>query len=323
MKEFTVNSNDAGQRLDKFIRKALPELPLSVIYKVLRTKNVKVNRKRGKNDMRLCEGDIVQIYVKDDFFNEQAQNIARAELSEIKLDIVYEDKNIMLVNKPAGLPVHEVDGGKKSTLIEQATAYLIQKNEYSPQSENTFAPALCNRIDQNTGGIVIIAKNAPSLRIMNEKIKHREITKKYLCSAEGYPPKNEGKLESFIEKDSDKNMVSVYDRRRSPDSLTAITKYRLLEKKDTISLIEAELVTGRTHQIRAQFAHFGFPLVGDVKYGRRAKATVKYAHQALYSYKITFDFNTDADILNYLKGLTFTVKEVPFLKDLGFAYKLK
>ena len=323
MKEFKVNSNDAGQRLDKFMRKALPELPLSVIYKALRTKNVKVNRKRGKNDTRLNEGDIVQVYVKDDFFDAASQNKARAVNTDIELDIVYEDGNIMIVNKPAGLPVHEVDGAKKTTLIDQAIALMIQRGEYRPDEENTFVPALCNRIDQNTGGMVIIAKNAPSLRIMNEKIKKREITKKYLCATEGLPPKKEGKLENFIEKDSTNNKVSVYDRRRSANSLTAITKYRLIERKDSIALVEAELITGRTHQIRAQFAHNGFPLVGDVKYGVRSRATVKYQHQALYSYKLSFDFESDADILEYLKGKTFTVKNVPFLEELGFEYRVK
>lgn len=229
----------------------------------------------------------------------------------------------MLVNKPAGIPVHEVDGAKKTTLIDRVTALLIQRGEYCPQNENTFAPALCNRIDLNTGGMVIIAKNAPALRIMNEKIKKREITKKYLCATEGYPPKKEGTLENYIEKDSANNKVSVYDRRRSAASLTAITKYKLFEKNGTIALVEAELVTGRTHQIRAQFAHNGFPLVGDVKYGIRSKATVKYAHQALYSYKLSFNFTTDAGILEYLKNKSFTVKNIPFLEDLGFTYRVK
>lgn len=322
MKEFTVNENDAGQRLDKFIRKALPELPLSVIYKALRTKNVKVNRKRGTNDMRLNVGDLVQVYVKDDFFSAEGQVKSFAQNVEIMLDIVFEDENILLVNKPSGLPVHEVDGGKKTTLIDQATAYLIQKGEYKPEEENTFVPALCNRIDQNTAGIVIIAKNSAAARVMNEKIKSRDLTKKYLCAAEGAPAKPEGKLENFIEKDSENNKVFVYDKRRSADSLTAITKYKVLERHGTISLIEAELVTGRTHQIRAQFAHNGFPLVGDMKYGTRNKATVHYKHQALYSYKLTFDFNEDAGVLNYLKGRTFTVKKIPFLEELGFKYRI-
>lgn len=323
MKEFTINANDAGQRLDKFIRKALPELPLSVIYKALRQKDVKINGKRGKNDDRLNEGDVVRIYVKDDFFSGELSAKSIAKTVTVNLDIVYEDENILLVNKPAGLPVHEVDGGKKTTLIEQITAYLIQKGEYNPETENTFVPSLCNRIDQNTAGIVIAAKNAPSLRIMNQKIKDREITKKYLCVTEGFPPQKEGKLQNFIEKDSENNRVFVYDRRRNENSLTAITKYKVFEKKENTALVEAELITGRTHQIRAQFAHNGFPLVGDMKYGRHNKSTTKYKHQALYSYKLTFDFCTDADILNYLKNKTFTVKNIPFLEELGFNFRVK
>ncbi len=323
MKEFTVNKNDAGQRLDKFIRKALPELPLSIIYKALRTKNVKVNRKRGRAEQFLSEGDLVQVYVKDDFFAEETRNTVISRDVKIELDIVYEDENIMLINKPAGLPVHEVEGARKSTLIEQAIAYLIQKNQYDPQAENTFTPSLCNRIDQNTAGIVIVAKNAPALRIMNEKIKNREITKKYLAATEGFPPQKEGRLEDFIEKNSDTNTVTVYSKKHNQAALTAITKYKLFEKKDTIALVEAELITGRTHQIRAQFAFHGFPLVGDMKYGRHSNTTVKYKHQALYSYKLTFDFETDAGILNYLKNKTFVVKNIPFLNELGFNFRVK
>ncbi len=323
MKEFTVNSNDAGQRLDKFVRKALPELPLSIIYKAFRQKDIKINGKWAKNDDRLNEGDVVRVYVKDEFFRESEAAPAMARKVEINLDIVYEDENIMLINKPAGLPVHEVDGAKKVTLVEQIIAYLIQKGEYSPENENTFVPSLCNRIDQNTAGIVIAAKNAPSLRVMNQKIKDREITKKYLCATEGYPPKSEGRLENFIEKDSDNNRVFVYDRRRNENSLTAITNYKVFEKNATIALVEAELITGRTHQIRAQFAHNGFPLVGDMKYGRHDKASVKYKHQALYSYKLTFNFSTDAGVLNYLCGKTFAVKEIPFLEELGFRYRVR
>lgn len=323
MKEFTINANDAGQRLDKFIRKALPELPLSVIYKALRQKDVKINGKRGKNDDRLNEGDIVRIYVKDDFFSSELSAPSVARSVPVNIDIIYEDENILLVNKPAGLPVHEVDGGKKITLIEQIIAYLIQKSEYNPDTENTFVPSLCNRIDQNTAGIVIAAKNAPSLRVMNQKIKDREITKKYLCVTEGFPPQKEGKLQNYIEKDSENNKVFVYDKRRNENSLTAITKYKVFEKKENIALVEAELITGRTHQIRAQFAHNGFPLVGDMKYGRHGKSTVKYKHQALYSYKLTFDFKTDAGVLNYLKDKTFTVKDIPFLEELNFNFRVK
>ena len=320
MKEFIVNPNNAGQRLDKFIRKALPEVPLSVIYKALRTKNVKVNRKRGKNEQRLAEGDLVQIYIKDDFFS--APEAAPAPVLTITLKVVYEDENLLLIDKPAGLPVHETDGGKKTTLIDQVQAYLIRKGDYDPAAEHTFAPALCNRIDQNTAGIVIIAKNAPALRVMNEKIKAREISKKYLCATEGFPPRTAGRLEHFIEKDEANNRVFVHTARKNPNCLTAVTKYRVLEKKDTIALVEAELLTGRTHQIRAQFAFAGFPLVGDRKYGQHSRQTVSYPRQALYSYSLTFDFPTDAGPLNYLKGKTFQVEDVDFLTELGFSFRL-
>ena len=208
--------------------------------------------------------------------------------------------------------VHADETEKVNTLINHIQAYLYQKREWNPKWENAFAPALCNRIDRNTGGIVIAAKNAETLRIINEKIRDREIDKRYLCITVGAPKPPKGRVQVFLVKDEKKKEVSVRDQ-PVPGGKTAITTYETLDRRGELSLVEVGLETGRTHQIRATFAHMGYPLLGDGKYGcgdvnRRYGET----RQALYSYKLTFDFPTDAGLLNYLKGRTFQVEHIPF-----------
>ncbi len=228
------------------------------------------------------------------------------------LDIVYEDENIMLLNKRPGLVVHADETEKVNTLINHIQAYLYQKREWNPRWENAFTPALCNRIDRNTGGLVIAAKNAETLRIINDKIRNREIEKRYLCITVGRPKPPAGTIECFLLKNETKNTVRVFHK-PVPGGKTAVTHYETLKTRDELSLVEVSLETGRTHQIRASFADLGCPLLGDGKYGR-GEVNRRYGEtrQALYSYKLTFDFPTDAGLLNYLRGRSFTVEDVPF-----------
>ena len=309
MREFTINKNDSAQRLDKFITKVCPTLPSSLLYKYIRLKRVKVNGKRSEISYKLKEGDIVSLYINDEFFGEfSSDNISNNN----NIDIVYEDENILLVDKPSGLVVHEDDRGSNDTLISRIISYLYKKGEYDPEKENSFVPALCNRIDRNTSGIVIAAKNAETLRIINEKIKSREIKKYYLCLIEGCPVKKEDKLTAYLLKDENKKQVTVYNN-PVKNGKTIITKYKILKKFVGYSLAEVELETGRTHQIRAHFAHIGHPLLGDGKYGDYAlNRKMKMSSQALYSYKLTFNFKDNCGILEYLKGKTFKVKNVWF-----------
>ncbi len=317
MKEFQIKKNDAGQRLDKFLTKAVKGLPTSLMYKYIRTKKIKVNRARTEQKYVLQEGDIVQLFIKDEFFDSpEKDNSALASITP-KLTIVYEDENIILCNKRPGVLVHEDDEGKDNTLIMHIKAYLYQKGEYDPDNEQSFAPALCNRIDRNTGGIVIGAKNAEALRVMNEKIKNDEISKFYYCVVHGKMPKRADTLTGFLLKDSDKNQVKIFDK-QVKGSKNIITKYKVVSEKNNMSLLEIELVTGRTHQIRAHMSYIGHPLLGDGKYGINKDDRSKgYKYQALYAYRLRFDFDDDSGALGYLKGkeVRLARDDVWFLKD--------
>jgi len=314
MKEFTIGANDAGQRLDRFLAKAVPLLPASLAQKYIRIKRIKCNGARAERDTRLKEGDVLQLYINDEFFDKPREDNAYLTVATPKLNIVYEDENILLVDKRPGLAVHPHDGAEYGrTLIDHIQAYLYQKREWSPRGENSFTPALCNRIDRNTGGIVIAAKTAEALRVLNQKIKDREMDKRYLAIVEGKPRQAKGSLKGYLFKDAKKNRVFVTDTPQT-GAKTCQTNYNMLASRQGLSLVECELITGRTHQIRAQFAHAGHPLLGDGKYGKLDKRFDRN-YQALYSYKLTFRFTTDAGSLAYLDGRSFQVREVDFVKE--------
>ena len=314
MKELTIGPNDAGQRLDRFLAKAVPLLPASLAQKYIRIKRIKRNGARAERDTRLASGDVLQLYINDEFFDKPREDNAYLTVASPKLTIVYEDDQILLVDKRPGLAVHPHDGAEYGrTLIDHIQAYLYQKREWNPRGENAFTPALCNRIDRNTGGIVIAAKTAEALRVMNQKIKDRELDKRYLAIVEGAPTPREGSLKGYLFKDARKNRVFVSDTPQ-PGSKTCQTNYRTLASKNGLSLVECELITGRTHQIRAQFAHAGHPLLGDGKYGKLDKRFDR-SYQALYSYKLTFQFTTGAGALEYLNGKSFRVEKVDFAEE--------
>lgn len=314
MKEFIIGANDSGQRLDRFLSKAVPLLPASLAQKYIRIKRIKLNGGRAERDSRLSEGDVLQLYINDEFFEKPREDNGYLTVVNPKLNVVYEDENILLVDKRPGIAVHPHDGAEYGrTLIDHIQAYLYQKHEWRPGGENAFAPALCNRIDRNTGGIVIAAKNAETLRIMNQKIKDRELDKRYLAIVEGMPKPKKGSLKGYLFKDAKKNRVFVTDTPQ-PGAKTCQTDYAVLASAGGLSLVECELITGRTHQIRAQFAHSGHPLLGDGKYGKLDKRFDR-TYQALYSYKLTFRFTTDAGCLAYLDGKSFHVRNVDFVKE--------
>ena len=311
MKSFIIAKNDAGQRLDKYITKSLPDLPKSLMYKYIRMKRIKVNGKRAEISTRLNVGDTVDMYINDEFFTKKETRYDFMGASK-SLDIVYEDENIMLLNKKSGLLSHPDDREYIDTLIGRVKRYLYEKKEYDPDSENSFTPALVNRIDRNTAGIVIAAKTAAALRILNQKLKDREIQKYYLCVVHGTPKEKSGILTGYLVKDEKKNKVTVY-KKPVEGGKTIKTKYEVLRSESGLSLVEIELLTGRTHQIRAQFSAIGNPLLGDGKYGTNAlnkKSGLK--KQCLCSYKLRFEFEMDAGELEYLNHKEFEIENVWF-----------
>lgn len=329
MRTFTVNRNDSGQRLDKFVMKTTSGMPKSLLYKYIRTKRIKLNGKRAHENDILAENDVIEMYIPDEFFEDSASPADYTKV-KIKPDIVYEDENILLCNKQPGILVHLGDEGDKNraeaaereTLIFALTAYLVGKGEYDPNSENSFAPALCNRIDRNTGGIVILAKNAKTLRAVNEAIRENRVHKRYLCAVHGRLT-GEKTMTAYHSKDYKTNTVRIFDK-QVRGSKEIITKYRALEysRKDDLTLTEVTLITGRTHQIRAHMAYIGHPLLGEGKYAHNSEDRKRgFSSQALYSCAVEFDFGGE---LAYLNGRCFCVneKDVDFLRlfpDFSFA----
>lgn len=310
MTEITVTKNDAGQRADRFLTKAYPNLSLPLICKLMRKKRIKLNGARTEPNTKLAEGDVFRFYLSDELLDTGGK-AKQADFRDVPpvLDLIYEDENILLCDKPVGMVVHEDNDNTSDTLINRIKCYLWKNGEYNPDSELSFAPALCNRIDRNTGGIVIAAKNAESLRVLNQKIRDRELVKLYLCLVWGRLPQKSATLTAYLEKLPDENRVIVSDR-KTPANRTIRTKYRVLREFADRSLVEVDLLTGRTHQIRAHFAHIGHPLLGDGKYGsNKDNKQVGMDCQALYSYKLRFEFTTPAGCLEYLNGREFAVKD--------------
>ena len=314
MKEFTIGNNDAGQRLDRFVGKVVPLLPASLAQKYIRLKRIKVGGKGAKRDYKLSLGDDVQMYINDEFFEPLGEKNAYLKISAPSPDIVYEDENILLVNKQAGIICHSDSGYDYNSVISTIQAYLHQKGEWRPRDENAFCPALCNRIDRNTSGIVIAAKNAESLRIINEKIRLHEIDKYYLAIVHGIASPHTARLEGNIFKDAVKNRVFVTKETR-PGTKTAAMEYKTIAADNRLSLLECRLITGRTHQIRAQLADIGHPVLGDGKYGsERLNKPYGEKHQALCSYKLIFKFKTAAGRLQYLDKCEFKLHNIPFIE---------
>lgn len=307
MKSITVTDKDAGQRVDRLILKTFDRLPKSLMFKEIRKKNIKVNKKRCTPEQILNAGDVVELYLKDDVLHIKEKHYDFLKAS-VDLDIIYEDENIIILNKKVGVLCHPDGKDYIDNLVARLKRYLYEKGEWNPES-STFTPSLANRIDRNTGGIVIGAKNSASLKILNEKIKNREIEKYYLTVVHGKMPKKQDTITAYLKKDSKKNMVTVTDN-QVEGSKKIITKYSVIDYYNDASLLEIDLLTGRTHQIRAHLAHIGHPLYGDGKYG---KEQGRY-RQVLYSYKIKFNFN-DENELSYLNQKTFQAEDIALLKD--------
>ena len=313
VREMRIGKNDAGQRADHFLIKALPSLPPSLRQKYLRIKRIKLNGGRCRPEDRLQEGDVLSLYIGDAFFERPRGDEAWRSIKP-RLDVAYEDENILIADKRAGMLVHSDDTGDENTLINHIKAYLFEKGEWDPAAEQSFVPALANRIDRNTCGLVLAAKNAEALRILNDKIREREIRKQYYCIVHGVMTPKNGRLDGYLERDLEKKTVHIRQE-KTADTRSAATVYRTLETRDGLSLLACELLTGRTHQIRAQFAAAGHPLLGDGKYGTNEQnRAYRQRYQALQSHRVVFDFKTDAGLLAYLNGKSVEAGEPGFLR---------
>lgn len=303
MREIIIGKNDADQRVDKFIMKTMKDMPKSLMYKYIRNKKIKVNKKRCEISQRLKEGDIMQCYIAEEFFDKEIQR----QFLQVPahLDVVYEDDQLLIVDKPVGLLAHSDTREVEDNLADRLLHYLYQKNEYDPDQEQSFAPALCHRIDRNTQGIVICAKSSEALRYMNEKIRNRELDKRYLCIVEGSLKKKQDTLVLYHKKlDNNKADILPYEKEGYQQIKTG---YRVLDEKKDKSLVEVDLMTGKSHQIRAVMAYLHHPLLGDVKYGAK-KGIIPY--QALCAYQVSFHFKDEDGVLSYLNHKTFTLKHV-------------
>lgn len=313
MRELVVKKNDANQRLDKFLLKKFKTMPKKMAYMYIRKKCVKVNGKKATPEVMLKENDLLTFYIKDEFFdNIQEENYEFLKAPK-NLKIIYEDENIILLDKKPGVIVHQDKSYHFDCLLLRLQHYLYDNGEYNPKEENCFAPALVNRIDRNTGGIVIGAKNAESLRILNQKMKDRELHKFYLCLLTNKPKKDNAILSDYLIKNEKTNKVTVL-RNEKQGAKKILTKYSVLETNNNLTLCEVELLTGRTHQIRAHMSSIGCPILGDNKYGNK-KLNQKYSlsKQCLYSYKLAFDFTTDSGILSYLDKKDFSTNDIWFM----------
>lgn len=292
MEEWNIGRKEEGRRLDAFLmeRKGWSR---SFFMKALRTKKIKVNGKKMEPSYRLMEGDAVRSFV--------------LEIKKSRpVDILYEDENLLAVNKPAGLLSLDVTGRTEDTMLDRVNSFLAERGE------KTAYPV--HRIDFNTSGILLLAKNGRAGEILDRMIKERKIRKSYLCVVKGRPSTDKGRLENQLFKDAKKNRVYVAEH-TVKGSKTAITDYRVVASRNGLSLVECHLLTGRTHQIRCQMAHAGHPLLGDDKYGSKEWNREKgERRQLLSSYKTTFDFGEEGSLLSYLSGKTIRLSRVPFVE---------
>lgn len=289
MKEFSINTNEAGQRFDKYLAKLLRNAPKSFLYKMLRKKNIVLNGKKATGNEKLNSGDVVRLFLSDDTF-EKFSKQDRVFYPTMPLDILYEDPDILLINKPCGV-LSQPDNSKDPSLVEYITGYLLENHTLTEEDLRTFHPSVCNRLDKNTSGVIAAGKSLPGLQSLSRVFHDRSIHKDYLCIVRGILPKP-AHIRGYLFKDESQNKVTV-TRTQAQGSQPVETFYTPLGNNGKVTLLKVRLITGRTHQIRAHLASIGHPLMGDTKYGdaefnQFCRQHYHLKHQLLHAWQLTF-----------------------------------
>ncbi len=320
MKEIKITELEQGQRLDKYLMKLFNQAPKSFIYKMLRKKRIKYNGGKSEGNDILKNGDVLTFYIGEDtmesFMSEKTVNITKK-----RFDVVFEDENVIIMNKPVGLLSHPEKESDKDTLIDEMLFYLKTKGEYNPTKLSTFTPALCNRLDRNTGGIVLGAKNLAATQALNGIIADGGVDKYYLTMVKG-EVRTHCEFTGYLTKDGNSNKVTVL-KRETEGAKKIVTRVKPLAVNGNFTLLEVELVTGRSHQIRAHLKAMGYPVVGDRKYGDERvnsyfKEKFALANQFLFAYRVKF--NVKDGILSYLDGKEFSCEPLGTFRKIKTEY---
>lgn len=317
MQKIIINFNDENKRLDNFLKRYFKNVPSSLIFRAIRKGQIKVNQKKAKIDYHLQYHDEIELFIDLENLDKNDNKLWFLDARQL-LKIIYEDSNIIIINKPIGIASQLLDDPKKESIQKSLLKYLYKSNQYQIDTNSNFVPSICNRLDTNTAGLIIAAKNHASLVEMNELIKQHLVTKKYLCLVFGTTIPNQETLVAYHHKDEKQNKVYISEKPKNGFK-QIITKYQKLGSDQKYSLLDVELVTGRTHQIRAHLHAIGFPLVGETKYkNKNTDVDTRIKHQALVSYYLKFNVPSSMKQLAYLDQKSFTIKDIWFLDY--FAY---
>ncbi len=287
MKEIIIGKNDEGGRIDRFLMKVFPDLPKGMLYKAIRNKKIKVNRKRCTIDQRLQSGDCIQLFLPPQLLEERKHEYAFLKVPK-QLTILYEDDQLLILDKPVGLRSQSDQSQTQDCVVTRLWHYLYAKGEYDPQQEQSFAPAICNRLDRNTRGLIIVAKTMRALRSINGAIQEHQIKKYYVACVEGTLAQRQGTIQLYHKKEG---TTALLFSQPQPGTTRCSLRYRVWKQFAQDSLVEIELISGKFHQIRAMFAYLHHPLIGDVKYGAKRQNM----YQALAAYRLCFDLPKESD----------------------------
>lgn len=313
MKSFTAGPNENGVRLNRFVESVTQQFPQSMMYKAFRNKRIKVNGKRGTPDTRLATGDVIELYINDEFFPANPQRPRpKPPRKQPPVTVIYEDSNMAVLYKPAHLLCHSDRTGDPN-LVDAFRAYLESKGEYDSHAEQRFAPSICNRLDRGTEGLVLAAKSYPALRDLNAVISHDWMKKEYLTITVGAPPA--GRHIAWLQHSEKNNKVRIHAR-ESAGYKQIITEVTVIRQSGPFALCRIGLITGRTHQIRAHLSYLGHPVLGDIKYGnRKMNERTGFKTQALCAQRLTFAQIPEDNTLHYLSGRVIKLTDPEIVKQ--------